>query len=91
MGHHSDHEETNLTHEEIMYRYHIQRGHDFIKIELLRSAREQFELALKYKPGDPVALQKAAESDQQIKVDRKKVLVIVPVVLAIIVAVALLA
>jgi hypothetical protein len=83
MSHEEVHTE-NLSHEEIMYRYHIQRGSDFTKIELFRSARESYKEALKYKPGDPLSTEKIAECNQKIAHDRKKVLVIVPFVLALI-------
>ena len=83
MAHHETHEE-NLSHEEIMYRYHIQRGSDFTKIDLFLSARNNYQMALKYHPGDPFATEKAVECSEQIKKDRKKVLVIVPFVLALI-------
>ncbi|HTX87983.1 MAG TPA: hypothetical protein VMC08_03260 [Bacteroidales bacterium] len=80
-------QEENLSHEEIKYRYHIQRGMDFTKIELFRSARENYLEALKYKPGDPLALERADECNRQIKRDTVKVLIIVPVVLAIVAAI----
>lgn len=83
MSHH-DTQEENLTHEELMYRYHIQRGYDFTKIELFLSARNNYQLALKYKPDDPFAQEKFRSCSEQIRKDRKKVLVIVPIVLAII-------
>jgi hypothetical protein len=82
--------EENLSHEEIMYRYHIQRGMDFTKIELFRSARENYKEALKYKPGDPLAAERMVACNNQIKKDRVKVLVLVPIVLAIIVTVIVL-
>jgi hypothetical protein len=88
MEHHQDQEE-NLTHEEIKYRYHIQRGYDFTKIDLFLSARENYEKALAYKPGDPFATEKISECEAAIRRDRKKVLVIVPIVLGIIVAIIL--
>ena len=83
MGHHETHEE-NLSHEEIMYRYHMQRGLDFTKIDLFLSARNNYEMALKYHPGDPAATEKAAACREQIKKDRKKALVILPFVFALI-------
>jgi hypothetical protein len=89
MAHHETQEE-NLSHEEIMYRYHIQRGSDFTKIELFLSARNNYEMALKYHPGDPVATEKMAACTEQIRKDRKKVLAIVPIVLAVITIVILL-
>jgi hypothetical protein len=89
MAHHVETEE-NLTHEELMYRYHIQRGSDFTKIELFLSARNNYELALKYRPGDPFATEKIASCAEQIRKDRKKVLAVVPFVLALIVVIILL-
>ena len=83
MSHHETNEE-NLSHDEIMYRYHIQRGSDFTKIDLFLSARNNYQMALKYHPGDPVATEKAAACNEQIRKDRKKVLVILPFVFAII-------
>ena len=88
MAHHETQEE-NLTHEEIMYRYHILRGSDFTKIELFLSARNNYEMALKYHPDDPFATEKINACTEQIKQDRKKVLVIVPIVLAVITIVTL--
>jgi hypothetical protein len=79
----------NLTHEELKYREHTQRGADFCKIELFRSAREEFKAAMKYKPGDEFAAGKAVECQEHINHDRKKVLILVPIVLAIITAVIL--
>ncbi|MFH1936143.1 MAG: hypothetical protein ABIK52_01095, partial [Bacteroidota bacterium] len=77
----------NLPHGEIKYREHFQRGHDFCKIELYRSARGEFKAALHYKPGDEASIKMEADCDRQVKSDAKKVYVIVPVVLAIIAAV----
>ena len=79
--------EENLSHEEIMYRYFIQRGLDFTKIELFRSAREHYKQALIYKPGDPFVLERINACNLQIKKDRTKVLILVPLVLAVIAAV----
>ena len=79
--------EENLSHEEIMYRYFIQRGLDFTRIELFRSAREHYKLALNYKPGDPFVLERIDACNLQIRKDRTKVLIIVPLVLGLIAAV----
>jgi len=76
-----------LPHDEIMYREHFQRGNDFCKIELFRSAREEFIAALHYKPGDEASKKLEADCHRQIQQDAKKVYVIVPIVLAIIAAV----
>ncbi len=81
---HEEIQQENLTHEEIMYRYHMQRGMDFTKIELFRSARENYKAALSYKPDDEQAATRARECNDQIKKDRVKVLILVPIVLAII-------
>jgi hypothetical protein len=89
MAHHETQEE-NLSHEEIMYRYHILRGSDFTKIDLFLSARNNYQLALKYHPDDPFAIERITACTEQIRHDRKKVLVIVPFVLAVITIVILL-
>jgi siroheme synthase len=88
----SDHETTeeNLSHEEIKYKYFIQRGLDFTKIELFRSAREHYKQALIYKPGDPFTSERIAACNAQIQKDKIKVLIIVPFVLAIIAAIIVL-
>jgi hypothetical protein len=90
MAHHEEHEE-HLSHEELMYRYHIQRGSDFTKIDLFLSARGNYELALRYKPGDSFSLEKINECNAAIRRDRKKVLVIAPIVIAIIACVIIFA
>ena len=87
---HQEIREELLTHEELKYREHSQRGADFCKIDLFRSAREEYKAALKYKLGDAFSAAKVAECQSYINRDRKKVLVIVPIVLAIVVAVIIL-
>ena len=89
MSHHEIQEE-HLTHEELKYREHTVRGADFCKIDLFRSAREEYKAALQYKSGDEFAAAKAAECQGYIDRDRKKVLIIVPIVLAIVVLVIVL-
>ncbi|MGA3013549.1 MAG: hypothetical protein ABSD71_05900 [Bacteroidales bacterium] len=79
--------EENLSHEEIKYNYFIQRGLDFTKIELFRSAREHYKQALLYKPGDSFASERIEACNTRIKKDKIKVLIIVPIVLVIIAAV----
>jgi siroheme synthase len=81
---HEEVNEENLSHEEIQYRYYIQRGLDFTKIELFRSAREHYKQALTYKPGDPFVLERIDACNNQIRKDRVKVLIIVPIVLGLI-------
>lgn len=84
---HQEFNEENLSHEEIQYRYYIQRGLDFTKIELFRSAREHYKQALNYKPGDPFVLERIDACNEQIRKDRNKVLILVPLVLGLIAAV----
>jgi len=84
---HEEVSEENLSHEEILYRYYIQRGLDFTRIELFRSAREHYKQALNFKPGDPFALERIDACNEQIRKDRTKVLIIVPLVLGLIAAV----
>jgi hypothetical protein len=87
---HQEVSQENLSHEEIKYQYFMTRGLDFIKIELFRSAREHYKQALDYKPGDPLATEKIAWCNDQIRRDRKTVLILVPLVLALIGAVIVL-
>ena len=89
MAHHAESTE-NLSHEEIMYKYHIQRGSDFTKIDLFLSARNNYEMALQYHPGDPFATRRITECTEQIRKDRTKVLIILPFLLGLIAAVILL-
>lgn len=86
MGHHVEHEE-HLTHEQLKFREHTERAGHFIKIDLFRSAREEYKQALVYKPGDAMCLQKIDEMNSFIARDRKSVLAIVPIVLLIIAAI----
>lgn len=80
-----------LPHDEIMYQEHFQRGKDFCKIELFRSAREEFKAALRYKPGDETSKKMKEDCEMQIQSDARKVYVLVPIVLAIIAAVIIFA
>jgi hypothetical protein len=87
---HTEMQEEVLTHDELKYREHTQRGADFCKIDLFRSAREEFRAALKYRPGDEFAAGKIIECQQYINRDKKKVLIIVPLVLILIATVIIL-
>ena len=89
MAHHSEHT-GHLTHEELKFNEHTERGANFIKIDLFRSAREEFKAALQYKPGDEECLAQIDIMNANIARDRKTVLVIAPLVIILIVAVALL-
>ncbi len=90
MAHHEEQHE-NLNHEELKYREHMKRAADLCKIDLFLTARSEYQLALQYKPGDPEATANMEACTANIRRDRKKVLIIVPIVIAIIVAVILFA
>lgn len=81
----------DLTHEELKFREHTERGANFIKIDLFRSAREEFRAALGYRPGDSECLRQIDVMNANIARDRKTVLVVAPLVILLIIAVALLA
>jgi hypothetical protein len=89
MSHHGETHE-HLTHEELKFREHTERGANFIKIDLFRSAREEFKAALQYKSGDPECVRQIDVMNEYIARDRKLVLLITPLVIILIVAVALL-
>lgn len=90
MGHHHD-ETEHLSHEELKFREHTERAGHFIKIELFRSAREEYKAALNYHPGNDMCLSQIRLMNTYIARDRKSVLILVPIVIAIIAAIALLA
>jgi hypothetical protein len=90
MAHHAETTE-HLTHEQLKFKEHTERAAHFIKIDLFRSAREEFKAALDYKPGDQVCLQKIVEMNAQIHSDRNKVLVIAPIVILVILSIAIFA
>ena len=89
MAHHSEHEE-HLTHAQLKFREHTERGANFIKIDLFRSAREEFKAALEYEPGDSECLRQVDVMNANIARDRKTVLVVAPLVIILIVVVGLL-
>ncbi|MCK9220798.1 MAG: hypothetical protein M0P47_12230 [Bacteroidales bacterium] len=88
MAHIEDHSE-HLTHEQLKFREHTERAASFIKIDLFRSAREEFKAALQYKPGDGLCLTQIDQMNANIVRDRKTVLVVVPIILLIIAAITL--
>ncbi len=90
MAHHSEQSEP-LTHEGMKFREHTERAAHFIKIDLFRSAREEFKAALHYEPGDTECLRQIDIMNANIARDRKTVLVVAPLVIILIIAVALLA
>jgi hypothetical protein len=89
MAHHSEHYGP-LTHEELKFREHTERAASFIRIDLFRSAREEYKAALQYRTGDPECIRQIDIMNANIARDRKTVLVVAPLVIILIVAVALL-
>ncbi len=89
----SNHEEStaHLSHEELKYKEHTERAGHFIKIDLFRSAREEYKAALQYRSGDSYCLQQIDVMNARILHDRRIVLIVVPIVLAVIAAVILFA
>jgi len=81
----------HLTHEEIKFNEHTVRAGHFIKIDLFRSAREEYKAALEFKPTDETCLSQISVMNGYIRRDRKTVLVVAPLVIALILAVAMLA
>ncbi|MEI7499829.1 MAG: hypothetical protein WCK84_05215 [Bacteroidota bacterium] len=90
MAHHED-QTGHLTHEQLKFNEHKERGAHFIKIDLFRSAREEFKAALQYKPGDQDCLTQIDMMNANISRDRKTILIVVPLVIILIIAVALMA
>jgi len=91
MAHYDLYDDHSLSHEELKYREHTERAGHFIKIDLFRSAREEFKAALEYKPGDEKCIQGITRMNENISRDKKVVYVVAPVVLAIIAAIAIFA
>lgn len=81
----------HLSHEELKFKEHTERAGHFIKIDLFRSAREEYKAALQYKSGDGYCLKQIDAMNAQIAHDRQIVLILVPIVLAIIAAVIIFA
>jgi len=89
MANHAEHNE-HLTHEALKFREHTERAANFIKIDLFRSAREEYKAAVQYRPGDAGCIRQIEVMNANIARDRKTVLVVVPLVIILIVAIALL-
>lgn len=89
MSHHAE-PAGHLSHEELKFNEHTVRAGHFIKIDLFRSAREEYKVALQYKPGDEFCFSQIKLMNSYIARDRKSVLIVAPIVIAVIVAVALL-
>ena len=90
MAHHNTSTE-HLSHEELKFKEHTERAAHFVKIDLFRSAREEYKQALKYHPGDDMCLSQIRIMSTNINRDRKSVYIIAPIVIAVIVVIALLA
>jgi hypothetical protein len=90
MAHHEAHNE-HLTHGQLKFKEHTERAANFIKIDLFRSAREEYKAALQYQPGDPDCVRQIDVMNTHIARDRKTVLVIAPLVIILIIAIALFA
>jgi hypothetical protein len=90
MAHHAETTE-HLTHEQLKFKEHTERAAHFIKIDLFRSAREEFKAALNYRPGDQICLHQIDVMNAQIRSDRNKVLVIAPIVILVILSIAIFA
>ena len=79
--------EPNLSLEEKTYNDFIRRGDDFFRIELLKSAKEMYEEALKCKQNDEPASLKIVECKRLIKRDTKRILIVLPFLIIIVLAV----
>lgn len=88
MAHHEENS-LQLTHEQLKFKEHTERAANFIKIDLFRSAREECKVALNYKPGDSWCLQTIGEMNANIARDRKTVLMVAPLVILLILAIAI--
>jgi len=84
MAHHSE-STGHLTHEELKFKEHTERAGHFIKIDLFRSAREEYKAALLYRPGDATCNQQIDLMNNYIARDRKTVLIVVPLVAILII------
>jgi len=64
----------NLSKEEIRYNELIQRGEDFMKIEIFRNAREYFEMALASNYNNMLSQQKLDDCNKKIKKESKTII-----------------
>jgi len=87
MGHHEE-PTGHLSHEELKFREHTERAGHFIKIDLFRSAREEYKAALEYHPGDAFCLRQIDEMNANIARDSRAVYVLSPIVILVIAAIA---
>ncbi len=87
---HPEEPTVHLSHEELMYEDHIRRASDFMKIDLFLSAKREYEKALGFKSNDVLALDQIAVCNKNLKRDRKTVLIVAPLVILVILAIAFL-
>lgn len=89
MGHHPV-DESKLSPEERRYAECMRKGDDFYVIDLFVRAREMYEQALQYKPGDETALRKVEQCRNNVSHDTRRVLIILGIAAVIILAVLIL-
>lgn len=77
-------DDENLSPEEKKYNDYMRRGDDFYRIELFKSAKEMYLEALKYLPEDDNAKTKADDCRRLIKRDMKRILVILPILIILV-------
>ena len=87
MAHHAE-PAGHLSHDELKFNEHTVRAGHFIKIDLFRSAREEYKAALQYKPADEGCLSQINVMNSYIARDRKTVLIVAPLVIAVIAVLA---
>lgn len=75
MGHHPL-DESKLSPEERNYIDCIRRGDDFYAIDLFLRAREMYEKALIYKPGDAFARDMISKCRANVKRDTRRVIIV---------------
>jgi len=64
----------NLSKEEVAFNEMIQRGDDFMKIEIFRNARECFSLALEMNVNNTFAQEKLNVCNQNIKIESSTII-----------------
>jgi hypothetical protein len=75
----------NLSKEELAFNEMMQRGEDFMKIEIFRSARECFSNALAMNFNNPLAQEKLSLCNQNIK-SESKIIINILIVFAVVIA-----
>ncbi len=88
MSHHTS--ETNLSHAEVQFLDLMQHGDDFLKIELLRPAKNWYTKALQMNIETDKVKQKIAECDRLLTFEMKVIKIIVAVAVVVIAVVFIL-